>query len=308
MLKTVRILNLDGSVIRQKRLMETFKPEIVDLEALGPKCRLYSSEDTAREIRERLKGKEKDAVSFIGSGDFHHVTGLLLDGFEEDISVISFDYHPDWDIMPPKIGCGSWVTRVLNRENVKKLILLGVSSGDISPSLFQTGNFEALKNDRVEIYPYKHKNTRLFLKRVPANISVGVRRGLFYDELRWQELKDKNIAEFFLHVLRRLPAKKVYVTIDKDCLKSDFALTNWEEGYFGLDELLLMLKFIKENTEIAGLDITGEYSPVKAEGFVRTAAIDIDHPRAFSARGKSAELIDRINEETNMRILELLLG
>lgn len=308
MLNSIRILNLDNSVVRQKNLIERFNPAIIDMTDLGPKNRLYSNEKTAKAISDKLGRASSNSITFLGSGDFHHVAGLLIDNFDEDISVISFDHHPDWDILPPKIGCGSWVTRILDKNNVKKVVLMGVSSGDISPSLFRVGNYESLKDDRVEIYPYQHKPTKVFFKRIPENISCTVRRHPFFDEIYWQELKEKNIGEFFLHVLHRLPSKKVYVTIDKDCLRRQYSLTNWEEGYFELEDLLLMLKFIKENTEIVGLDITGDYSTVKTQGYIRTMITNIDHPRHFSAKDKDQSQIDSVNEATNIKILELLLS
>ena len=183
---------------------------------------------------------------------------------------------------------------------------MGVSSGDISPTFFRMGNYDSLKGDRVEIYPYQHKPTKVFFKKIPLNISAEIKRGLFFEEIHWQELKAKNIAESFLHILHRLPTDKVYVTIDKDCLKAPYSLTNWAQGRLELTELLLMLKFIKENTEIIGLDITGDYSPVKTEGVIRTAITAINHPRDFSAKGKSQSFIDSTNEATNIRILDLL--
>lgn len=308
MLDSVRILNFDDSVARQKTLISRFKPSIVDLTELGPSARLYSDEATFNRIRSAIDQASRSSVTFLGSGDFHHVTKLLIDQFDDDISVISFDHHPDWDIMPPFLSCGAWVTRILDRSNVKKVVLVGVSSGDISPNVFQTGNFDSLKNDRVEIYPYQHKPTKVFLRNVPKNISVTVKKGLFYNEIHWQELKDKNIAEFFLHILRRLPTKNVYVTVDKDCLRHPYSLTNWEEGHLELDDLLLMLKFIKENCEILGLDITGDFSTVKTEGLIRTIVTDVDHPRNFSAKGRDQSVIDSVNEATNIKILELLLG
>jgi len=307
MVNSIRILNFDDSVTRQKRLMERFNPSVIDLTKIGPFARLYSNEATFNHIRSLIDPKSRNSITFLGSGDFHHVANILIDQFDEDISVISFDHHPDWDIMPPYLSCGAWVTRTLNKNNVKKIVLMGVSSEDISPNIFQTGNFDSLKDDRVEIYPYQHKPTKVFLRNVPKNISVSVKRGLFFNEIHWQELKSKNIAEFFLHILRRLPSKKVYVTIDKDCLRRTYSLTNWEEGHFELDDLLLMLKFIKENCEIVGLDIAGDYSPVKTEGFIRTIITDIDHPRNFSAKDKEQSLIDSVNEATNIKILELLM-
>lgn len=307
MLNSVRILNFDGSITRQKTLIERFKPVIADLTKFGPAARLYTDEETFNQIRKSLDPSARGSVTFLGSGDFHHIASLLIDQFDEDISVISFDRHPDWDIMPPRISCGAWVTRVLSRSNIKKMILMGASSGDISPSVVQTGNYDLFKNDRVELYPYQHKSTKVFLRNIPKNISISVKKGLFYNEIQWQELKDKNIAEFFLHILHRLPTKRAYVTIDKDCLRRQYSLTNWEEGNFELEDLLMMLKFIKENCEIAGIDITGDYSPVETEGFIRRAINDIGHPRIFSAAGKTQSEIDLVNEATNMRILELLL-
>ena len=136
MLTSVRVLNFDNSVIRQNKLVERFKPSIIDLTDLGPRCRLYSNKKASKEVSVRIDHGSGDSITFLGSGDFHHITSLLLDKFSEDISVISFDDHPDWDILPPKIGCGSWVTRVLSKGNVKKVTLVGASSGDISPSFF----------------------------------------------------------------------------------------------------------------------------------------------------------------------------
>lgn len=306
MLTSVRVLNFDNSVVRQNNLIERFKPSIIDLTDVGPRCRLYSNDNTAQEIRARIDPGSKDSITFLGSGDFHHITSLLLDKFNDDISIISFDDHPDWDILPPKIGCGSWVTRVLSKGNVKKVILIGASSGDISPTLFRMGNYDSLKNDRLEIYPYQHKPTKIFFKKIPDNISIDVKRNIFFDEIHWQELKTKNIAEFFLHILRRLPTKKVYVTIDKDCLKAPYSLTNWAAGHLELEELLLMLKFIKENTDIIGLDITGDYSTVKTEGFIRTVITSINHPRQISAKDSPQPLINSVNEAANISILELL--
>ncbi|MFA5499868.1 MAG: hypothetical protein WC404_02185 [Candidatus Omnitrophota bacterium] len=308
MLNSVRILDLDDSVTRQKALIGRFKPSIVDLRGLGPSARLYSDKTTFERIRAAIDPAARNSVTFLGSGDFHHVAKLLIDQFDDDMTVISFDHHTDWDIMPPSLSCGAWVSRVLERGNIKKMLLIGVSSGDISPNVFQTGNFDSLKDDRVEIYPYQHRPTKVFLKNVPRNVSITVKKGLFYNEIHWQELKDKNIAEFFLHILRRLPTKKVYVTIDKDCLRHPYSLTNWEEGHMELEDLLLMLKFIKENCDIMGLDITGDYSAVKTAGPIRTFITDIDHPRNFTAKGKEQSVVDSVNEATNIKILELLFS
>jgi len=302
----VRILNFDNSIIRQQNLIRRFQPLIVDLARIGPACRMSMSERMAEEIRRVLEPALRGSTTFLGSGDFHHVSSVLIEQFTEPISVIVFDHHPDWDTLPPKLHCAAWVTNVLRMQNVKKLVLLGVSSEDISDFRIQTGNLRALKDDRVEIYPYRHRPTRTFLKRVPDNRSIRVERGLFSSIIHWQELGKQNIPELFSRLFENLETKRVYVSIDKDCLTADHSLTNWEQGYFSLEELLMLLRLIKTRLEIVGLDIVGDYSPPVVNGWAKATLARIDRPRDYSARGKSEGTVDAVNERTNVEILELL--
>ena len=303
----VRILNFDDSLLRQDRLIKQFSPALTDLCEFAPLCRQSMNGNTARSLKSKLDPALKSAITFLGSGDFHHISSLLLEQFEEPISLIVFDHHPDWDIMPPKYGCGSWVTRALRMPNLKKAVLLGISSQDISTFAIQTGNLSALKNDRVEIYPYQHAPTRVALKKIADNRSIAVKRGFFVSEINWLELKDQDLAGFMSLLIGRIPTKRIYISIDKDCLSSEFALTNWEEGRFKLDELLFLLKCLKDNFSLAGVDITGEYSPArKIQGWIKAKFSALDHPKDYTARNRPQAEIDGINECTNIRILEVL--
>ena len=111
---------------------------------------------------------------------------------------------------------------------------------------------------------------------------------------------------FMAQVLQGCRSRKAYISIDKDCLRSEHALSNWEEGRFSLDELLRLLKVIKETMDIVGLDITGEYSEPEVSGSIKSFCSRLDHPAEYTARGKPSASIDTINEETNLQILGLL--
>ena len=303
---SIRILNFDDSVIKQKQLFSKYRAEIIDLTDLGPKVRLWFNKSAIRQIEERISSSSGNSVTFLGSGDFHHTSSILIDKFKDPVSFIMFDFHPDWDTLPPKFGCGSWVTQVLRKKNIQKAILLGASSDDISSWWLQSGNLASLKADRVEIYPYAHKRSLAFLKGVPKNISLRTKKHLLFNELHWDELIAKNLKEFFLSILKRLPTKQVYVSIDKDCLRKEHALTNWEEGMFSLDELLMMLKMIKENLDIVGMDIAGDHSKVSVKGLYKSLISAIDHPKEASAKESSESLITATNESTNLKILEVI--
>jgi len=305
---SIRVLNFDDSIIKQNKILSEYKAEIIDLRDIAPRARLWMDAGTRGEIIDRIRNTSKDAVTFLGSGDFHQVSGALIGGFDGNISVIDFDLHPDWDILPPRFGCGSWVTETLKNRNILKYILVGTSSDDISSISIQTGNLDALKGDRVEIYPYSHKRSLVVLKDIPENISVGIERSPFFNRIRWNELKDKDLVEFFSHVLKRLPSKDVYITIDKDCLKNEHALTNWEEGLLSLDELLLLLELIKDNANIIGVDILGDYSEEKMAGNLKRMVSYFDHPKRIKAKTLAESFVTAVNEETNIRILKTLLG
>jgi len=302
----VRILNFDSSITRQTNLLRRFHPTIVDLQHLGPACRLSMNDAMAQEVRRVLAPELKSTITLLGSGDFHHVSSLLIEQFTDPISVIVFDHHPDWSMLPPPLHCGSWVTHVLRRPNVKKLVLFGVSSDDISCPWIQYGNLQALKDDRVEIYPGTHRPTRVFLRRVPHNRSVSVRRGLLSSTITWQELRSADVTTGVSQVVKRLSPKQVYVSIDKDCLRADASLTNWEAGDLRLEELVQFLTLIRQELEIVGLDVVGDYSPPQVRGSLKALIGRLDRPNAFSANGKPEVMITAVNEQTNLRLLDVL--
>jgi len=303
----VRILDFDSSVCIQDKLIYKYAPEVINLKDLASHARLYMSAKTSANISQRIKGSPKNRITFIGSGDFHHISSNLINQFNESFSVVVFDFHPDWDIFPPRKGCGSWVSEILKNKNIKKIVLIGVSSNDISTLNIQSANLSSLNNDRVEIYPYQHAPSHVYFRKVPENNSLDVKKGLLRSRISWQEIKNKKIDEFILKIIKRLPTKQVYVSLDKDCLRRDFALTNWEEGLLSLDELILSLKLIKSNLDIIGMDITGEYSKVLIQSKLKGLISRLDHPKEIRNFKIPEIQINQINETTNLKILQAIL-
>lgn len=304
--KKIRILNFDDSVTRQKGLLSRYEAGIIDLRDLGPRARFWVNRHDRREIEKRIPARATGAVTFLGSGDFHHVAGMLISRHDEPVSVIDFDHHPDWDTVFPPLHCGSWVTQAMRGRNVLKLVMIGTSFRGLSPFSLQTGDLDSLRNDRIEIYPYSCKPGAVLFRAVPPNISLKTRRNLFFTRIYWNELRNINITEFFPRMIRRLPTKKVYVTLDKDCLSTGDALTNWDQGTMPLDALLAMLKMIKDNLDIVGMDIAGDYSPVRVDGVFKNIASRWDHPGKVRAEELPGSSIAAVNERTNLRILDLV--
>jgi hypothetical protein len=285
----VRILNFDDSVARQPDFPARTAATTVDLTALGPAARLWADRDQAAAIRRALDPALKDAITFLGSGDYHYVSALLLEQFAEPVTVVVFDHHPDWDRLPPRHGCGAWVSRALEQENVAQVVLAGNASADLAFPAILTGQWRAVRAGRILQLPF-----------------AAPRGGMGpWSRLPWRELQG-DPAGVFGGVIDRLACRRVYVSIDKDCLTAPFALTNWEEGRLTLDLLLSFLRTLREKCEIVGLDVTGEHSAGTIPGRWKSWCSGFDHPRDFSARGRTPEEIARVNGRTNQRIVELL--
>jgi len=306
--KKIRVLNFDSSITKQVDLLEWYKPVVVDLSKIGAECRHWINKKYANQVNGFLAPELRNAITFLGSGDFHHISSLLISQFKDPISVIIFDHHPDWSSLGPRLGCGSWVSQIAKKKNVKKIISFGPSSVDLESGALLTADLKVLKNDQLEIYPYQHKPSKCFLKRVPQNSSIGIKEGLLKCEINWKTLEGKDLESLVYSVFKRIPTRQVYVSIDKDCLKKEYALTNWEEGCLSLDELLAILQMIKNNFEIVGLDILGDYSFPRVKGLIKNFVVRMDHPDNFTAHTKSDVFINNVNQDTNIKLLDYLLS
>jgi arginase family enzyme len=287
--------------------LERFEIELFDFTKLGPSVRLWMNKYDSGVLRAFLAKQPKNHITFLGSGDFHHVSGLLIEQFSEPISVIVFDNHPDWDTLPPHLGCGSWVSYILRRPNIREVVIFGPSSQDLSGFWIQTANFSAIKSGRIRIYPYAHRPTRIFFAGGLMNPSLEVEKVPLSQMIHWQQLKGRDLMEFIPWVLSSLPTKKVYLSVDKDCLRHQYALTNWEEGKLHISELTSILRWIRKNLDVVGADIAGEYSYPNVSGMIKNFCSRLDHPREYTAKDKFTEFINNTNEHTNTRLLETLL-
>src|SRR5260370_14679042 len=49
------------------------------------------------------------SLTFLGSGDFHHVSLSLISRLQEPFNLLIIDNHPDWMRGVPFMHCGTWV-------------------------------------------------------------------------------------------------------------------------------------------------------------------------------------------------------
>ncbi|MGY5804110.1 arginase family protein [Rhizobium hainanense] len=277
----------------------------------GQQVRLWSKQsaldDLSREIVKNRPTTGKDPqLCFMGSGDFHHVTALLLDGALERQSgattLIHFDNHPDWVKFDGGMHCGSWVNRALANPSIQKVVTIGVCSHDLRSPERKGANLHWLGDGKLELYPYEHPPSR-----VVADYGTGASYRQERGALHWKSIVEIGEDNFIDHMLSRIRTEAVYVTIDKDVLAADDAVTNWDQGRMRLPYLLALISEIGSRHRIIGADVIGDYSTPSYAGSLRTqfmkrAEIFIDQPRMR----QGAETMRNINSAANHALLEVL--
>ncbi|RUM25844.1 arginase [Rhizobium vallis] len=285
----------------------------VSEKAIGSHLRLWARRQVLDELSRRLvratsRKAAQPRLCFLGSGDFHHVTVLLLEQALErakkPVTVIHIDNHPDWVCFDAGIHCGSWVNKALDNQLVRKVITLGVCSSDLASPERKGANLELLRSQKLELFPYSHPPSR-----VRGKYGSGPGFDQLGADLHWHSILQMGDKNFIDRLLDRIDTDDVYITIDKDALCRDDAVTNWDQGKLRLDYVLSLLSEIGFCHRIIGADVTGDYSVPHYGGSLLTQAfkraeILIDQPRLKHDR----QSVREINTAANQALLESLMG
>jgi arginase family enzyme len=268
-------LNLDGAWRAGEVPVET-----LDATAWGPRLRFSAP---ARLMEEFYREYQPRVAPFIlyGSGDFHHLSAVWLRRVDGPFVLVSFDNHPDWDIRPPRWGCGGWVNRALELVDVEKVSVWGCGNFECWWPHQSFGNRRAEREGRLEVHPWADDR--------PAS-----------DQARRGAILRSNWREHFARFVAELKGVSVYVTVDLDCLRAEDAVTNWESGRFSLQDVAWALAQLRASrSPIVAGDICGAFSPpVYARAKQRFAA-GMDHPKLPSPDLEEAKRV-------NLRALQTL--
>jgi hypothetical protein len=276
----LEIVNLDGSVEDQASgpvAAPWQSMRLLDLRDLAPSLRLWSGARAIGEARRRLHAAPSFAepvVTLVGSGDFHHLTPLLIERAREPVTVIHFDNHPDWVRLAPRWHCGSWVNQALRSKRVERVVTVGPCSDDLVWPGLKGGNLPALASGRLRLFPWKHSPSRVVWP-MPSGASWRYESGL----LVWNNLAEMSAEEAARTILAQIATKAVWITIDKDVLPEKEVVSNWDQGEMPLRAVLDLIEAIGRKHRLAGADICGEYSPPQFPGVLKRWEVRRDQPQ-----------------------------
>ena len=267
----------------------------------GQAIRLWSKEQDfeafAGRLTRQMPRMQQDALlCFIGSGDFHHATSLLLETAlqdeEESVTIVHFDNHPDWTWTLPRRHCGSWVNEVLALPNVERVVTIGPCSDDLMRPDRKGANLAPLSSGRLELFPWRREPSE-----IRKAISSGAGHVAANGVIRWRNLIDEDWSSFLCDLKERAPTQRIWITIDKDVLPPTEAVTNWDQGGLPLQRLIEAIQRLAASFTIVGADICGEYAPIRHRNPFKIIESRLDQPRVGQAPDLS------VNARTNERLM-----
>lgn len=299
----VRILDLDGALEAQHDFVARHAPTVIPMREWGPRIRICASHPRyrrfARECAERCAAAgvaRRPSITFCGSGDFHHVTVALLEQLREPFNVLHVDKHPDWVGYAPLVHCGTWVNHALRNPNLRRYVHVGADL-DLDNGFRHVAPWWALRSGKITVLPATKRLSIGHWAQVPNQpLRVDATRPL--EAGRLDELCDELRAD--------LASVPLYVTIDKDVMRAEDAVVNWDSGRLTLDEVLTAVRWFVAAAKgrLAGVDVVGDWSVERTEGALRRILVEAEHP----ALTIDAQEAARVNARTNLALVEAVAG
>jgi len=216
-----------------------------------------------------------------GSGDFHHLAGALIRRITTTpFTLVSFDNHPDWDIRPPYWSCGGWAARTLYTGRVDRVSVWGCGNFELQWPARLFADRKALRAGTLEVHAWAERQPPAVQKRFNC-------------------MTRENWRERFERFATSMKGRPVYITVDMDCLRTEEAITNWENGLFTVADVAWAIGVLRSNANLLGGDVCGAYSPPEYERFGQRFAGKWDHP-------KLPEIDLNAARERNIRPLNLI--
>ena len=320
----LNFLHLDDALMQQPAFAKSAKSRgarDIDLRQTGAKVRLWARpaewEELSRALARNVDGLENNepVVSWIGSGDFHHVTALLVELLAKargvPVTVVAFDNHPDWVNMRGSVHCGSWVKFCLDHKIAERVVGIGMTSSDLSWPEIKRAGLEAVADGRLVLFPINDAASW-----VCGNYGKGASHEQTGRRLAWRGISGECNDDDSARVMAAIATPAIYITIDKDVLRPADAHTNWDQGKMTLGTLLDWLRLLIERHTVLGVDIVGDYSRATFAGpaldqFLKRSEILVDQPDGVRGQFSPPFAVTKsiaLNEQTNLAILDMLEG
>ncbi len=293
----IRVIDLDGGVAGRQEFLDGHAAQVVSMQDWGPSIRLCCSFSAFRRFEracaERCAPETRaPAISFCGSGDFHHVTLALLRRLRVPFNLLIVDKHPDWSRGAPVVHCGTWLAHALRLPSLRRVFHLGADL-DLDNWLYWCAPRRPLREGKIRVAPAVRRLTRGAWRSVDCEpLRPEPDRPMSTERL-------ESLCGGFKDDLARVP---LYISIDKDVMRPSDAPVNWDSGRLELAEVQRILTSLigAAGGRMLGIDVVGDWSPPRTRGMLRSllnvterAKLRVDPEHAAS-----------VNSRTNRALIE----
>lgn len=142
--KGITIIHFDETYASQRKLQK-YSHDAVDFSHMKH-VNLYCEENSLKTLKKQLQNRRQKGITFIGNGNYHYVTYLLLQEITKPFTLILFDNHPDLGVNGDYLlSCGSWVSYALSKvPMLRQVVIIGPTA---------TYSFHSTQH-RVVIFPF----------------------------------------------------------------------------------------------------------------------------------------------------------
>ena len=177
--------------------------------------------------------KPYSGIHLFGSGNYHYISKFFLETIPEPFNLLLIDNHPDMEAPAfPLLSCGSWVLDSLrDLPNLQQVCMVGARPYLLGECM------------RSEGAPFADRVTLLQTDPKP---------------LQSKESASSARAAKKLSAVSAIPNDlPLYISIDKDALSTEYAVTDWDQGDMTLKELEGLLTAVRSH-KLLGADICGD--------------------------------------------------
>lgn len=125
--KGISVIHFDETYFSQSRLLSR-SHEDINFEHLMH-VNLYCEEESLETVKNQLHNRNQKGITFIGSGNYHYVTYVLLKEISKPFTLVLFDNHPDLGVDRETgvlLSCGSWVSFALKElPLLQQVVIIG---------------------------------------------------------------------------------------------------------------------------------------------------------------------------------------
>jgi hypothetical protein len=296
----IGMLNLDGCYLNQRQLTLRCSAGILPMQHWGPRLRMACSFRRFGRFERELEaalvnvGAVQPSVLFCGSGDFHHVSLALVRRLQTPFNLLVLDNHPDWMRGVPFLHCGTWLYHAAKLPLLGRIFHLG-GEVDFDNYYQWMAPWSLLRSGKITVFPGHRRFQRGDWAQVPT------------EPLRIETelpVTSERVEKLLLPFRDELASRPLYISLDKDVLTAEQAVVNWDSGRFTLPEVLSILNTVRKfcTRGLAGMDIVGDWSPVRVQGTLRRLIHWTEHPSLCVHPNLAAHC----NELTNLAILQQL--